>query len=121
MNFIYKIFGFESDDVKVASKKKNNQKATYDLKVTQKLPDEIDGIRVFYPQTYEDCKDKVQLLKKEEPFFIDFRGCNMSERNKIVDYYNGVIDVLGAHIEIMDTDLYLFLPKGMEVERGDYL
>ena len=119
MNFIYKIFGFEGDDVKVANKKKNTQKATYDLKVTQKLPDEIDGVKVYYPQTYEDCKDKIQLLKKEIPFFIDFRGCSMAERNKIVDYYTGVVDVIDAHIEIMDMDLYLFLPKGMEVERGD--
>ena len=35
MNYIYKFFGFESDDVKVVAKKKNPQKATYNLKIKQ--------------------------------------------------------------------------------------
>lgn len=116
MNYIYKIFGFESDDVKVVKKKKE-PKASYNLKVTQKLPDEIDGIRVFYPEKFEDCKDKIDLLKKEIPFFIDFRACNSSEKNKILDYYHGVIDVLGASEEVVDKDLYIFLPKNMEIDR----
>lgn len=116
MNFIYKIFGFESDDVQVV-KKKQNQKATYNLKVSQKLPDEIDGIRVYYPENFEDCKEKTELLKNCTPFFIDFRGCNSQEKNKILDYYGGVIDILGASSEQVDKNLYIFLPKNMELER----
>lgn len=116
LNYIYKIFGFESDDVKVVNKK-SPQKASYNLKVTQKLPDEIDGIKVFYPQNFDEIKDKVELLKKETPFFIDFRGCSSSEKAKILDYYHGVIDVLGATEENVDKNLYIFLPKNMEIER----
>ena len=116
MNFVYKIFGFESDDVKVI-KKKTAPKASYNLKVTQKLPDEIDGIKVFYPENFEDCKDKVELLKKDTPFFIDFRGCSSGEKNKILDYFHGVIDVLGATEEIVVKNLHIFLPKNMELER----
>jgi len=116
MNYIYKIFGFEGDDVKVV-KKKHTQKATYNLKISQNLPDEIDGIRVFYPQVFEDCKNKVELLKKNTPFFIDFRGCVSGEKHKILDYYHGVIDVLGATEEQVDKSLYIFLPKNMEIER----
>ncbi len=119
MNYIYKIFGFEADDVKVVKKKQSTQKASYNLKVTKKLPDEIDGVRVFYPEFFEDCKDKVELLKKSTPFFIDFRACSSYEKNKIMDYYQGVIDVLGAKIEFVDKNLYIFLPKNMEIEKDD--
>ncbi len=115
MNYIYKIFGFEGDDVKVA--KKDSTKATYNLKLSQKLPDEIDGVSVFYPETFEDVKDKIELLKKNTPFFIDFRGCSSTEKNKILDYFHGVIDVLGATEEIVDKNLHIYLPKNMELER----
>lgn len=116
MNYIYKIFGFEGDDVKVTVKKKT-PKASYNLKVTQKLPDEIDGVKVFYPQNFEQVKDKVELLKQNEPFFIDFRGTNSIEKNKILDYYHGVIDVLDAKEEKIDKNLHIFLPKNVEIER----
>ena len=116
MDYIYRFFGFEGDDVKVVKKKKET-KASYNLKLSQKLPDEIDGIKVFYPEKFEDCKDKVELLKKETPFFIDFRGCSTGEKNKILDYYHGVIDVLGASEEVVDKGLYIFLPKNMEIDR----
>lgn len=117
MNYIYKFFGFEGDDVKAVAKKKNSPKATYNLKLSQKLPDEIDGIRVFYPETFEDCKDKSELLKKGTAFFIDFRACTSAEKNKILDYFHGVIDMIGATEEIVDKNLHIFLPKNMEIER----
>lgn len=116
MNYIYKFFGFEGDDVKV-TKKKQAPKASYNLKISQKLPSEIDGIRVFYPEALEDCKDKVELLKRNTPFFLDFRGCTSAEKNKILDYLDGVIDVLGASCELVDKNLYIFLPKNMEIEK----
>jgi len=116
MNYIYKFFGFEGEDVKVV-KKKSSPKASYNLKVTQKLPDEIDGIKVFYPENFDDVKDKVDLLKRDIPFFIDFRACSSNEKSKTLDYYHGVIAVLGASEELVDKNLHLFLPKNMEVER----
>lgn len=118
MDWIYRIFGFESDDVKVVKKKVAPQpKASYNLKLTQKLPDEIDGVRVFYPQAFEDVKDKVELLKTGKPFFLDFRACSGQEKNKILDYFHGVIDILGAKEEYVDKNLHIFLPKNMEIER----
>ena len=117
MDYIYRIFGFEGDDVKVVKKKNAAPKASYNLKITQKLPDEIDGIRVFYPESFEDVKEKVELLKKNTPFFIDFRACSNYEKNKILDYFHGVIDVLGATEEQVDKNLIVFLPKNMEIER----
>ena len=81
------------------------------------MPDEIDGIKVFYPQNFEDCKDKVELLKKNIPFFIDFRLCGGAEKNKILDYFHGVIAVLSATEEIVEKNLHIFLPKNMELER----
>lgn len=118
MNYIYRAFGFESDDVKVVRKKAVAQpKASYNLKLTQKLPDEIDGVRVFYPQNFEDVKDRVELLKNGTPFFLDFRACSSQEKNKILDYFHGVIDILGAKEEYVDKNLHIFLPKNMEMER----
>ncbi len=116
MNYIYKFFGFEGDDVKVV-KKKTTPRATYNLKVSQKLPDEIDGVRVYYPETLADAKEKVELLKKNTPYFIDFRGCSSADRASALDYYQGVIDVLGAKMEYVDKNLYIFLPKNMEIEK----
>ncbi len=118
MNYLYKFFGFEGDDVKVTNKKKSVTKASYNLKVTKKLPAEIDGIRVFYPETLEDCKERTDLLKKETPFFIDFRFCTSAEKNKILDYFGGVVDALGATYEVVDKDLYIFVPKNMEIEKS---
>lgn len=117
MNFIYKIFGFESDDVKVVTKKKNPQKASYNLKIKQELPEEIDGVKVFYPEDFDDCKEKTELLKNNTPFFLDFRGCTVSEKNKALDYLSGVIAVLGATSEEVEKNLYIFLPKNMKIER----
>lgn len=118
MDYIYRVFGFEGDDVKVVKKKNApTKKATYNLKVKQKLPDEIDGVRVFYPECFEDIKDRIEMLKKGTPFFIDFRACTSSEKNKILDYYHGVIDILGASEEIVEKNLHIFLPKNMEIER----
>ena len=116
MNYIYRFFGFEGDDVKVV-KKKAEPKASYNLKIAEKLPKEIDGVRVFYPEKFEDVKEKVELLKNNTPFFIDFRACSGSEKNKILDYFHGVIDVLGASEEIVDKNLHIFLPKNMELEK----
>ncbi len=118
LNYIYKFFGFEGDDIKIVpTKKKEKAKASYNLKISQKLPEEIDGIKVFYPESFDDCKDNVELLKKNQPFFIDFRGCNGAEKNKILDYFHGVIAVLGATEEIVEKNLHIFLPKNMEIEK----
>lgn len=117
MDYIYRLFGFEGDDVKVVKKQKT--KASYNLKVAEKLPDEIDGIRVFYPETFEDAKAKVDLLKKNTPFFIDYRLCSGTEKSKILDYFHGVIDVLGASEENVDKNLFIYLPKNMKLEREE--
>jgi len=117
LGYVYKFLGFEGDDVKASKKKKGSQKASYNLKVQNELPDEIDGVRVFYPEKFEDCKDKVELLKKDVPFFLDFRSMSAQEKNKVLDYYEGVLDVLGATEEVVEKDLYIFLPKNMEIER----
>lgn len=121
MNYIYRAFGFEGDDVKVVKKKAAPAapKASYNLKITQKLPDEIDGVRVFYPEAFEDVKDKLELLKKGTAFFIDFRGASTTEKNKTLDYFSGAIEILGAKCEYVDKNLYIFLPKNMELERGE--
>jgi FtsZ-interacting cell division protein YlmF len=117
MNFLYKLFGFESDDVRVVAKKKNSHKATYNLKVKQDLPDEIDGVRVYYPENFDECKEKVELLKKNTPFFLDFRGCSTNDKNKALDYMSGVMSVLESNVEQVDKNLYIFLPKNMKIER----
>lgn len=117
MHYIYKFFGFESDDVKVVAKKKNPQKATYNLKIKQDMPEEIDGVKVFYPEDFEECKERADLLKKNTPFFLDFRACSNNEKNKALNYISGVIAVLGASMEEVEKNLYIFLPKNMKIER----
>ena len=118
MNYIYKFFGFEGDDVKpIAKKRSNPQKATYNLKIKQDMPEEIDGVRVFYPEDLDDCKERAELLKKNTPFFLDFRACSNAEKNKALNYLSGFIAVLGASMEEVEKNLYIFLPKNMKIER----
>ena len=117
MNYIYKFFGFESDDVKVVTKKKNPQKASYNLKIKKDIPDEIDGVKVFYPEDFADCKERAELLKKGKPFFLDFRGCSNADKNKALSYLSGVVEALGASMEEVEKNLYIFLPKNMKIER----
>ena len=116
MHIFYKALGFETDDVRVTKKKVVKNTATYNLKVTEKLPDEIDGVKVFYPEALEDCKDKADYLKKDTPFILDLRHCGANEKRKILDYFNGVLDMLGAKSEPIDKNLYIFLPKNFEIE-----
>ena len=117
LNYVYKAFGFEGDDTKVTKRRKNAQKASYNLKVEESMPSEIDGVRVFYPETFEESKEKVELLKRGTPFFLDFRSMNGQEKNKTLDYFDGVLSVLSASVELVEKDLYIFLPKNMEIER----
>ena len=116
MDYIYKALGFETEDVKLVKKKPAKKNATYNLKVSEKLPDEIDGIKVFYPEGLADCKEKAEYLKKETPFILDFRKCSAFEKNKILDYFDGVIDMLGAKEEEIEKNMYIFLPKNFEIE-----
>ena len=116
MDIFYKALGFETDDVKVTKKKVVKNGASYNLKVSENLPDEIDGVHVYYPETLDDCRDRVELLKKDTPFILDLRHCGGSEKHKILDYYSGVLDVLGAKQEMVDKNLYIFLPKNFEIE-----
>ena len=74
MDYIYKALGFETEDVKLVKKKPAKKNATYNLKVSEKLPDEIDGIKVFYPESLADCKEKAEYLKKETPFILILDG-----------------------------------------------
>ena len=115
MDIFYKALGLETDDVKVV-KKKSTKTASYNLKVTEKLPDEIDGVRIYYPEKLEDCKEKVELLKKDIPFILDFRNASNSEKNKIMDYYAGVLDIMSGRMEQIEKNLYIFLPKDFEIE-----
>lgn len=115
MDYFYKALGFETDDVKVV-KKKNTKTATYNLKVTEKLPDEIDGVRVYYPEKLEECKEKADLLKRDIPFILDFRNCSNSEKNKILDYFSGVLDIINGKCEQIEKNLFIFLPKDFEIE-----
>lgn len=114
LDVVYKCLGFESDDVKVAKRSKTN--ATYNLKLDQELPDEIDGVKVYYPETLGDCKDKAEYIKRGTPFILDFRNCSMSEKNRILGYFAGVVDMLGAKIENLDKNIFIFLPKNFEIE-----
>lgn len=117
LGYVYKFLGFEGDDVKVSKKKKDTKKASYNLKMQTELPEEIDGIKVFYPESFQECKDRVELLKRNTPFFLDFRGISAAEKNKTIDYFEGVLSVLDASMEEVEKNLYIFLPKNMEIER----
>ena len=87
MNYIYKIFGVEGDDVKVT--KKDSTKATYNLKLSQKLPDEIDGVSVFYPETFFYCEEDILFLRclNDDILICYDPGIQVTHTNKASTYY----------------------------------
>ncbi len=118
IDYLYKFLGFEADDTKIVQKKRKTTKASYNLKEkTKSLPTDIDGVKIYYPENFEECKNKISLLEKEIPFFLDFRFCSTQDKAKALNYFDGVITILGVTEELIEKNLYAFLPKNIEIER----
>lgn len=121
MGFMGKIFralGFESDEKN--KPEKNRTKASFKIKhgKIKSRAEEIDGVPVYYPESYLQVRDFAEILKKGNPCIISIEYCEKPLAERILTYFEGVCFALSAtRHEIEEGKLYLYLPEGMEIER----
>ncbi|MBQ8844986.1 MAG: cell division protein SepF [Clostridia bacterium] len=118
MDFFYKILGFETEDMQFTNKKTvNNKLGEYNIKKINDMPDKIDGVPVYYPETLREAKELLKILQQGKPFFINLMFSKPAEKGKIIDFFEGATSVLKATIKPMkDNKLYAILPEGVNIE-----
>lgn len=125
MGFFGKLLGamgFESNEqVRPAKKKEKNisTKASYNLKkkeVVEKI-DNIDGIKVYYPEKAEEARKFYEIFKAGDPIIINFDYADSMEIEKIKAYFAGVCDASSVQfVSINGEQMYILLPEGVEIE-----
>jgi FtsZ-interacting cell division protein YlmF len=120
MGYVFKALGFESDEVRSKPKKvvKKTQ-ASFKFKngkMTNRA-EHIDGIPVYYPESFGQAKEYAQFLRDKKAFIISVDSCSREDGVKICEYFQGVAFGIKAKMINLEEDrLYLLLPEGMEVE-----
>ena len=117
MGGIFKALGFESDN-KSNKKVKNQTKASYKLKSNeQNRADDIDGVPVYYPESYEQAKEFVEIAKQKKAIIISTEYCSNEIAQRIIDFLKGFCFGANYKFILLNEDkLYLILPEGMEIE-----
>ena len=113
------VIGFQSTEEKPRKKDKQHAKGSYDLRKqeTQEKIDNIDGIKVFYPEEIAEVKKIYEFFKKGDPVVIDFEYADEIETGKIKAYFYGVADASKVKfLSINGEKMYILLPEGVEVE-----
>lgn len=125
MGFFGKIFealGFYSEEEENKPKKKEREKkmkASYDLKKQERSEriDNIDGIKVYYPEKFDECKKLYDIFKLGDPIIINFSYTDEVDVEKIKAYFSGVCDATNVKfISISGEVMYILLPEGVEIE-----
>ena len=114
---IFKAFGFENEEK--VKPKKNKTKASFKIKdgKIKSRAEEIDGIPVYYPESFLQVKDFAEILKKGNPLIISIEYCEKDLSERVISYFEGVCFALSAsQHEIEIGKLFLYLPEGMEIE-----
>ena len=79
--------------------------------------DNIDGIKVFYPEEIAEVKKIFQFFCNGEPVVINFEYADEIERDKIKAYFYGVADALKVKfLSVNGEKMYILLPEGVDVE-----
>ncbi|MBQ8444433.1 MAG: cell division protein SepF [Clostridia bacterium] len=117
MGGLFRALGFEGEK-KPKAEKKTVSKATYSLNNKgKKRVDQIDGVTVYYPETYDHIYDFAGFVMEGKAIIISLEGCDRENSNRILDFLNGFIFASNARMVNLDeNNLYLILPEGMEVE-----
>ena len=114
------VIGFQSTEEKPKKKeKKEPAKGSYDLRKqeTNEKIDNIDGIKVFYPEEIAEVKKIYEFFKKGDPIVINFEYADEIEGDKIKAYFYGIADASKVKfLSINGEKMYILLPEGVEVE-----
>lgn len=117
MGGVFKVLGFESEE-KVKVKKNKKAKASYKLNNTKtERVEQIDGISVYYPETFEQTREFVSFVKQRQPVIVSIEVCEKEVGKRILDYLKGFVYGSNSKLILLSEDkLYLVLPEGMEIE-----
>lgn len=118
---VFEVLGFQSDDSAKPKKKEKmvSTKASYNLKKKETVErlDNIDGIKVYYPEDISEVKKLYEIFKLGDPIILSFDYTNDSETDKIKAYFFGVSDASGVQfLSISGEKMYILLPEGVEIE-----
>ena len=119
IDYIFRALGFESGEKKSNKVAKKKTRATYKLKngKAEDRVEQIDGIPVYYPENFVQAKEYAEFLKDKKAVIISMDLCDKEQKERILDFYNGVVSAIGAKLIVLDEGrLYLLLPEGCEVE-----
>ena len=114
--------GFQSTDEKQKKKEKPikmKKNASYDLRKQEKVEktNNIDGIKVFYPEDISEVKKIYGIFKNGDPVIINFEYADEVEKDKIKAYFYGVADASNVKfLSISGENMYILLPEGVEIE-----
>ncbi len=116
MGGIFKALGFESESK--TKKVKPKTKASYKLNSKKgNRVDDIDGVPVYYPESFEQIKDFVEFVKQNKAIIISTENCENELALRIVDFLKGFCQGANAKFITLNAGkLYLILPEGMEIE-----
>ena len=120
---IFEAMGFQSSEEKEVKTKKKEKlvstKASYNLKKKETVEriDNIDGIKVYYPEEFDEVKKLYEIFKGGDPIIINFEYTNDNEIGKIKAYFSGVCDASNVQfVSINGEKMYILLPEGVEIE-----
>ena len=114
------VIGFQSTEEKPKRKEKNPiAKGSYDLRKQEKVEkaDNLDGIKIFYPEEIAEVKKIYEFFKNGDPVIINFEYADEIERDKIKAYFYGIADASKVKfLSINGEKMYILLPEGVEIE-----
>ena len=121
-NKVLGVIGFQSTEAPKPRKKEKasvSTKASYNLKkkeVVEKI-DNIDGIKVYYPEEFSEAKNLFDVFKLGDPIIINFDYAKEIDSEKIKAYFMGISDALDMKfLSINGEHMYILLPEGVEIE-----
>ena len=116
MGNVFKALGFESETK--TKKVKPKTKASYRLGDKKKnRVEDIDGVPVYYPESFEQVTDFVEFAKQNKAIIISTDTCENDIASRIVDFLKGFCFGTNAKlIPLNENKLFLILPEGMEIE-----
>ena len=73
---------------------------------------------IFKPSEYEDSKEIIMLLKKNEAVVLNLEFVSKEDGRRIVDTVSGGITALDGQIVKVTNSIFIAVPKNYQIEGG---
>ena len=75
-------------------------------------------MQIFKPSEYEDSKEIIMLLKKNEAVVLNLEFVSKEDGRRIVDTVSGGITALDGQIVKVTNSIFIAVPKNYQIEGG---